>query len=110
MDKRKENWSYFQERHARSHKAYEEFGKALSVDGPLGEREQALIKVGVAAASQYDYALRSHIERARVCGCTDEEIEHAILLVATTAGFPRMMTALLVMREEFEAMRAESDD
>jgi alkylhydroperoxidase/carboxymuconolactone decarboxylase family protein YurZ len=33
-------------------------------------------------------------------GGTPEEIEHAILLTASTAGFPGTMTALLVFREE----------
>ncbi len=100
MDKRRENWLYFRERHPKANAAFEDFGKAISEDGPLAERERELIKVAVAAASQYDYALRSHLERARDCGCTPQEIEQAILLIATTAGFPRMMAALMIMREE----------
>jgi len=38
-------------------------------------------------------------EKAKAAGCFEEEIEHAILLTAPTAGFPTMMTALMHFRE-----------
>ena len=101
MEARKENWKYFRTKYPAAHEAYQDFGKAMGPDGgPLDEKTCALIKVGIAAASQFDYALRSHIEKALNAGCTNDEIEHAILQTATTAGFPRMMTALLIWREE----------
>ena len=103
-DQRKENWEYFKKKYPEADKAYEALGKALhEKGGPLPERERCLIKVAIAAASQYDLALRSHVERALEAGCTREEIEHAILLTATTVGFPRMMTALLIFREGEES-------
>jgi alkylhydroperoxidase/carboxymuconolactone decarboxylase family protein YurZ len=40
------------------------------------------------------------VEKARKSGCTTEEIEHAILLIAPTVGFPKMMEAMLVLHEE----------
>lgn len=104
MDTRKENWEYFRDKYPDIYKAYDEFGKALhEKGGPLSERERCLIKIGVAVASQFDYALSSHIERALRAGCSLAEIEHAILLTATTAGFPRMMSALMVFRGETDA-------
>ncbi len=103
MDARAENWSYFKRRHPEIDASYEAFAKAVhEKGGPLTERERALIKVGIAAASQFDYALRFHIGQAREAECTPEDIEHAILLTATTAGFPRMMAALMIMRAEME--------
>jgi alkylhydroperoxidase/carboxymuconolactone decarboxylase family protein YurZ len=95
---RKENWQYFKDQHPEAYQAYEALGKAIHERGPLTERECYLIKVAVAAASQYEYALTSLVERALEAGCGRDEIEHAILLTATTAGFPRMMTALLTYR------------
>lgn len=95
---RKENWDYLKKQHPRLHQTYDAFGKALHEAGPLSERESCLIKIAVAAASQFEYALYAHVERAIEAGCSREEIEHAILLTATTAGFPRMMTALLNYR------------
>ncbi|OQX29801.1 MAG: hypothetical protein B0D92_01750 [Spirochaeta sp. LUC14_002_19_P3] len=100
MENRKENWKYFITHYPKAHEAYTAFGKALEEETSLDKRTSALIKVGIAAASQYDYALRSHIEKALRAGCTPNEVEHAILLTATTAGFPRMMAALLIFREE----------
>ena len=101
MEPRKENWKYFREKFPGINGAYEAFGKSLHEEGgPLGDKERWLVKVAVSAASHYDYALRSHIERARAAGCSSEEIEHAIVLTASTAGFPRMMAALMVFREE----------
>ncbi len=103
MNARKENWNYFIKKYPKAHRAYEEFGKALSEEsGPLDARSCALIKVGIAAACQYDYALRRHIEKAIQSGCTADEIEQTILLTATTAGFPKMMAALIILREELE--------
>ena len=104
MERRKENWQYFTKTYPEIREAYEAFGKTIGEEaGPLDAKTCALIKLGIAAASNYDTAMRSHIEKALAVGCTPEEIEHAILQVATTAGFPRMMMALLVWREERES-------
>ncbi len=101
MEARKENWKYFRQTYPEAHEAYESYGKAMGAEaGPLDAKTCALIKVGIAAASQYDLALRSHIEKALNSGCSQEEVEHAILQSATTSGFPRMMAALMIWREE----------
>lgn len=103
-DKKLENLEYFQKEHGEIYAAYQHFGKEVHEQGgPLQEQQRWLIKVAVSAACQYDLALRTHIHKARKAGCSREEIEHAILLTAPTAGFPTMMTALLVLREELEA-------
>ena len=105
MNQRQDNWKYFQDTFPEVHQAYEEYGKAIhEKGGPLNERERCLIKVAVAAASQFDYALRSHVEKALSAGCTISEIEHAILLTAPTVGFPRMMSALMVFRDEEQGL------
>ncbi len=99
MNERHENLKYFKENHREIYKSYEEFGRNLhDKGGPLDEKSRWLIKIAVSAASQYEFALQTHIEKARKAGCTREEIEHAILLIAPTAGFPRMMNALMIFR------------
>jgi alkylhydroperoxidase/carboxymuconolactone decarboxylase family protein YurZ len=102
MDKRKtENLDYFEKRHGDIYEAYQRFGKMVhEKGGPIGAKERWLIKIALSASCQYDLALRTHIEKALASGCSREEIEHAILLTAPTAGFPTMMTALLVLRQE----------
>ena len=101
MGKKEENFAYFKENHREIYDAYEEFGKVLhTAGGPLEEKQRWLIKVAVSAAGGHELALKTHIVKALNTGCTPEEIEHAILLTATTAGFPTMMTALMSFREK----------
>ncbi len=50
---RRENWQYFKDKHPEAFRAYEALGKAIYEHGPLTERECYLVKVAVAAASQY---------------------------------------------------------
>lgn len=100
MKDKKENFKYFTEKHGEIFEAYDHFGKLLhEKGGPLDEKTRWLIKIAVSAASQYDFALQTHVEKAMKAGCTREEIEHAILLVAPSAGFPKAMAALMVFRE-----------
>lgn len=100
MKDKNENFKYFREKHSDIFEAYEKFGQVLhEKGGPIDEKTRWLIKVAISAASQYEYALQTHIEKALAGGCTEEEIEHAILLVAPTAGFPKAMNALMIFRE-----------
>jgi len=99
-EKRIENLKYFKNKHPQIFESYENFGSALHKQGgPLDEKTRWLIKIAVSASSQYEYALQTHIEKALNCGCTPEEIEHALLLLAPSAGFPKMMAALMVLRD-----------
>ncbi len=67
---------------------------ALRVDGgPLDERTCALVKLAVAAASGHQRAVQTHLAAAREAGVPEAEIEHALLLLITTCGFPTFMEA-----------------
>ena len=97
------NLSYFIEQHGEIYEAYEKYGKLLHTKGgPLDEKTRWLIKVSLSTACQSNYSLVTHIRKALLAGCTHEEIEHAILLCAPTAGFPKMMEGLLILKEEEE--------
>lgn len=99
------NLKYFMERHEDIYQAYETYGQLVHEEGgPLDQKICWLIKVALSTGCQYPYALRTHILKALKSGCTPEEIEHAILLVAPTAGFPKTMTGLLVFRQVMEEM------
>ncbi|AOT72533.1 carboxymuconolactone decarboxylase family protein [Geosporobacter ferrireducens] len=99
LDVIEKNLKYFIENHGEIYDAYENFGRLVHVEGgPLDEKTRWLIKVALSTSSQYEYALRTHILKALKSGCTEEEIEHTILLVAPTCGFPRMMQGLLILR------------
>lgn len=95
------NLKYMTENHGEIYDAYKNFGKLLHTKGgPLDEKTRWLIKVAVSTACQHRYAIITHIKKAMKAGCSREEIEHAMLLVAPSAGFPKMMEGLLELREE----------
>lgn len=99
-EKRNENLNYLMKKHPEVYESYVEFGKSLHENGgPLEDKTRWLIKIAVSAASGFDYALQTHIEKAMKAGCTADEIEHTLLLTASSAGFPRMMSALMIFRE-----------
>jgi alkylhydroperoxidase/carboxymuconolactone decarboxylase family protein YurZ len=74
--------------------AYEELAGKCRRSGPLNEKEQALVKLGIAAGSHMEGSVHSQVRKALDLGMQPEEIRHAILLAMTSIGFPRMMAAL----------------
>src|SRR5690554_5968395 len=94
------NLAYFIENHRDIYDAYENYGKLVhEKGGPLDDKTRWLIKVALSTSCQNEYSLRTHILKALKYGCTKEEVEHALLLVAPTCGFPCMMRGLLVLRD-----------
>jgi 4-carboxymuconolactone decarboxylase len=84
--------------------AYENLAHECRDSGPLGEREQALVKLGIAAGSQLEGLVHSQVRKALDRGLQPAEIRHALLLSLTSIGFPRMMSALTwaedILKEE----------
>jgi 4-carboxymuconolactone decarboxylase len=80
--------------------AYNAFGSAAHEAGPLDMKTRALIKLAIAAGARLEGAVHSHARRALREACTPEEIRHAILLTATTIGFPSMMAAMSWVDDE----------
>ena len=94
-----ENFNYFKAKHPDIEAAYEEYGRLVhEAGGPLDEKTRWLIKVAVTTSGQNRYAQVTHIKKALHAGCTPDEIEHAILLTAPSAGFPVMMEGILALR------------
>jgi len=97
------NFEYFKQKYGDIYEAYSNYGSLLHTrGGPLDEKTRWLIKVVISTVCEYPYALRTHLQKAKKKGCSREEIEHAILLVAPTAGFPKMMEGLMILRDEFD--------
>ncbi|MCR1897902.1 carboxymuconolactone decarboxylase family protein [Irregularibacter muris] len=97
------NLEYIHDKHSDIYQAYKEYGKLIHTKGgPLDEKTRWLIKVAISTVCQYQYSVVTHIKKASDAGCTREEIEHAILLTAPSAGFPTMMEALLALRREMK--------
>jgi alkylhydroperoxidase/carboxymuconolactone decarboxylase family protein YurZ len=88
------------ERHPDIYEAYTRFGKAVHEQGgPLDEKTRWLIKLATSATLGQEKAQITHMAKALEAGCTPDELEHTLLLLAPTAGFPCMMTAMERFRE-----------
>jgi AhpD family alkylhydroperoxidase len=82
-------------------RAHEEVARAVEAAGPLGKKELALVKIGIALGAGLESAVKSHVRRARQAGATAEEVEQAILLGMNTVGFPRTVAAWSWAQEQF---------
>lgn len=74
--------------------AVDRLGAATEAGGPLDERTQRLVKLGIAVGALAEGAVRSNARRASALGVTPEEIRHVALLAITTRGFPAGIAAL----------------
>jgi alkylhydroperoxidase/carboxymuconolactone decarboxylase family protein YurZ len=75
-------------------KNYQQLGKSCRESGPLDEKHQDLIKLGIAIGANSRGAVMSSVRKALASGATTEEISHAVLLSLTTTGFPNMIAAM----------------
>lgn len=73
---------------------YEQLGKACRSAGPLDNKTQDLVKLGIAIGVNSRGAVMSSARKALAEGATPEEITHVVLLSLTTTGFPNMMAAI----------------
>ena len=81
---------------------YKQLGVACRSSGPLDQKVQDLVKLGIAIGLGSQGAIRSHTRKALASGASREEIMHAVLLSLTTTGFPNMMAALGWVSEVLE--------
>ena len=72
----------------------EELGRVVRQTGPIDEKTSHLIQLAAAAAINSEGAVHSHARRAQQAGATVEEINHTIILLTSTIGFPRVSAAL----------------
>jgi len=83
-------------------KKYQELGKACREAGPLVEKYQDLIKLGIAIGANSRGAVMSSVRKALASGATSEEITQTVLLSLTTTGFPNMIAAMGWVSEVLE--------
>lgn len=74
--------------------AVENLGKAAKASGPLDEKTSHLVRLAAAAAIGSEGALHSHTRRGLESGAKPDEIYHALILLTSTIGFPRVSAAL----------------
>ena len=92
----------FQENYPEVFKDFKQLGISTRKAGPLDEKAQNLIKLGISVGVNSRGGVMSSTRKAMEAGASAKEIEHAILLAMTTTGFPNMIAALGWVHEVFE--------
>jgi alkylhydroperoxidase/carboxymuconolactone decarboxylase family protein YurZ len=95
-------YQLFSEKYPEVLKAYEQLGEACRAAGPLEEKFQDLVKLGIAMGANSRGAVMSHTRKALAAGALPEEIAHVVLLSLTTIGFPKAMAAMGWVNEVVE--------
>ena len=85
---------------------YQELGKACRNAGPLEEKYQDLIKLGIAIGANSKGAVMSSVRKALASGASDAEIGQTVLLSLTTTGFPNMIAAMGWVMEVIEKQQS----
>jgi 4-carboxymuconolactone decarboxylase len=80
--------------------AVENLGSTIRKAGPLDNKTAELIQLGVAASSGSIGSVHSHAKRALSAGATKEELEHTLVLLISTIGFPKVAAALAWIQEK----------
>jgi len=82
--------------------AVENLGSTVRDAGPLDKKTTELIQLAVAASAQSTGSVHSHTRRALAAGASKAEIEHALVVLISTIGFPKVAAALAWVREIIE--------
>jgi alkylhydroperoxidase/carboxymuconolactone decarboxylase family protein YurZ len=87
-------YTAFRTRHGAVASGLDDLASTIDSAGPLDERSQRLVKLGIAIGRGSEGAVRSSTRKALALGADAEEIRHAALLAITTAGFPTAIAAM----------------
>ncbi len=74
--------------------ALDNLGDVVTHQGPIDEKSSHLIRMAAAVAIRSEGAVHSHARRALQSGATPEEVNHAVILLTSTIGFPTVSAAL----------------
>jgi 4-carboxymuconolactone decarboxylase len=85
--------------------AVETLGLAATSAGPLEEKTKHLVQLGAAAAIGSEGAVHSHARRALQAGATPDEVQHALILLVSTIGFPSVVAAMSWIDDVLEPAR-----
>jgi len=83
----------FLEKYPEIANAHLRVGELCAKAGPLDQKRQHLIQLGVSIGLGSKGGVRSHARRALEVGATEEEIVQTLLLSTTIVGFPAMIAA-----------------
>jgi 4-carboxymuconolactone decarboxylase len=89
----------FSERYPDVLSSYQALAMACRTAGPIDEKTQELIMLGIAVGANSRGGVMSHTRKALDAGVSPEEIHHVVILSLTPAGFPNMIAALGWVKE-----------
>ena len=95
-------YKQFMESYPDVFKDFKQLGVSTRKAGPLDEKIQNLIKLGIAVGVNSRGGVMSSTRKAMAAGATAKEVEHAVLLAMTSTGFPNTIAALSWVHEVFE--------
>ena len=75
-------------------RALENLGKAAKEAGPIDDKTSHLIQLAAAAAIRSEGSVHSHARRALQAGASLDELQHTVILLSSTIGFPTVSAAL----------------
>ncbi len=74
--------------------SFQHLGAACRKAGPLDDKTQNLIKLGIALGANSRGGVMSSTRKALESGVSHQELLHAVILGLTTTGFPNMIASL----------------
>jgi alkylhydroperoxidase/carboxymuconolactone decarboxylase family protein YurZ len=92
----------FLEEHKTIANALQHVGELSAVAGPIDQKTQHLIQLGISIGAESKGAVRSHARRALDAGATPAEITQTVLMSVTIVGFPAMIAAYGWVKEVIE--------
>lgn len=68
-------------------------------EGPLDEKTQRLIKLGIAIGAMREGAVHSSVRKGRSAGVTDEEMNQVVALASSVIGMPSAVAVWTWIRD-----------
>jgi 4-carboxymuconolactone decarboxylase len=98
-----EIYTDYRERFPEVAAAMDGLGAATGAAGPLDERTQRLVKLGLAIGAVAEGSVRSNARKALDLGVSTDELHHVAMLAITTAGLPTAIAGLQWIDEVLSA-------
>jgi len=89
-----EIYADYRERFPEVAAAMDGLGAATQAAGPIDERTQRLVKLGLAIGGVAEGAVRSNARKALATGASEEELRHVAMLAIATCGLPTAIAGL----------------
>jgi alkylhydroperoxidase/carboxymuconolactone decarboxylase family protein YurZ len=76
--------------------------RQAGTEGPLDDRTQRLVKLGIALGAMREGSIGSSVRKARAAGISRDEIEQVVALAAGTLGLPSTVAVFSWVRDKLD--------